>query len=117
MHSDMTSGHRGYKKTLMKFRKNFYNANETKNLRKLCEKCEACITVKAIAKPVPLKKYPVPNKPFAEIVADILGPIRISAAGNRYVLVVRVFTTRMTLVEPLPSKDTTHIIEAPRRIF
>ena len=117
IHSDTTSGHRGYRRTLMKFRKNFYNASETKNLMKLCENCEACIKAKAIAKPVPLKKYPIPEKPFTELAADILGPFKISAAGNRYVLVVRDFTTRMTLVEALPSKDTDHIIEALRRIF
>ena len=35
MHSDITSGPRGYRRTLMKFRKNFYNANETKKPEKM----------------------------------------------------------------------------------
>ena len=93
MHSDITSGHRGYKRTLMKFRKNFYNANETKNMKKWCEKCEACIKAKAVANPVPLKKFPIAEKSFEQVAPGILRPYRVSAARNLYVLVVRDFTT------------------------
>ena len=40
-----------------------------------------------------LKKYPISKKLFEQLAADILEPYQVSAAGNRYVLVVRDFTT------------------------
>lgn len=114
IHEETTAGHRGYERTMITFTKNFYNYQESKVIREMCDSCEPCIKAKAIAKMVPLEKYPVPERPFQSISSDILGPLPITEQGNQYVLVVRDHTTRYTVLYPLKYKTTDNIIQALR---
>ena len=117
VHDDMTAGHKGYERTIEQFRRNFYNATESKLIKELCDTCQACKLAKAIPKPVPIGEYPIPKKPFTTVNADILGPLPMTETGNRFILVCRDFTTRYTVVEALERKDTDCILIALRRVI
>jgi len=117
IHEETTAGHKGYDRTLKMFRKNFYNANESKTLKEWCEQCEECIKAKAISKNVPIEKYPIPTQPFHTVSSDILGPLPITEGNHRYILVVRDFTTRYTILRALENKDTDSIIEEVRQVI
>lgn len=114
IHSDPTGGHRGFERTMKTFVKNFYNYQESLTIKELCEKCEPCIRAKAIAKQVPIATYPIPEKPFQTISSDILGPLPITEQGNQYVMVIRDYTTRYTVLSALPHKNADNIIRAWR---
>ena len=117
VHEDMKAGHKGFDRTLKLFRKNFYNNKEKTVIKKMCQNCELCIKAKANPKQVPIGKYPIPTVPFTTIGSDILGPLRITAEGNKYVLVFRDYTTRYSIFEALPNKDTESIIKALRKVI
>ena len=116
-HDDVTAGHKGPDRTLKQFCLNFYNKNERTLITEMCKKCEYCIKAKAIAKPVPLSLYPNPIKPFHSVASDIIGPLRITEAGNQYILTVRDYTTRYTILFPLKHKDTDSIINSLRQVI
>ena len=117
VHRDLTAGHSGVERTLKTFRKNFYNNFESKIISELCAKCIECIRAKGVSRPIPLGLYPIPQKPFTTISADLLGPLSVTARGNKYILVARDFTTRYSVLCPLVSKEANNVIEALRNIF
>ena len=117
IHSDPIAGHNGTERSLKRFVKNFYNINEKKLIDDYCKTCELCIQAKGIPKAVPIKKYPIPSRPFHTIHSDILGPVRITESGHQYILTIRDYTTRYTILVPLKHKTTDEIIHALRIVF
>ena len=117
VHKDSTAGHPSYERTVNLFRRNFYNINESKIIKEMCDECNECRRAKATPKLVLLKKYPIPHRPFHTISADIMGPLPITMNNKKYVLVVRDFTTRYTIIKSLANKDTNSIINAFRQVI
>lgn len=117
VHDDLTAGHKGPERTLKLFVKNFYNKNERNLIKNYCDQCVSCIRAKKTPKQATLSKYNVPERPFATIVSDILGPLRLTERGNMYILTVRDYTTRYTILFPLAHKDTESIIIALRQVI
>lgn len=114
IHEETTAGHRGYERTMHTFTKNFYNYKESTTIKQMCNDCELCIRAKAVAKLVPIEKYPIPERPFQTISSDILGPLPVTEQGNQYILVVRDYTTRYTVLSALKHKSADDIINAWR---
>ena len=114
IHEETTAGHRGFERTMKTFIRNFYNYQETSTVKKFCEECESCIKAKSVAKLVPVKTFPIPERPFQTISSDILGPLPITEQGNQYILVIRDYTTRYTLLSALKHKTADNIIKALR---
>lgn len=117
MHLDATAGHKGPERTLKMFVRNFYNAHERPLITQYCDECELCIKAKKTPKKIPIRKFPVPIRPFDTISSDILGPLRITEQGHQYILTVRDFTTRYTILFCLKNKDTDTIIGALRQVI
>lgn len=117
MHTDTTAGHKGHERTLKMFIRNFYNSQERKLINKYCDECELCIKAKKTPKKVPILKFPIPIRPFDTITSDILGPLRLTEAGNQYILTIRDYTTRYTILFPLKYKNTDTIINALRQVI
>ena len=117
VHEETTAGHRGYENTMRFFRKNFMNVSEATIVKRMCDECESCLKAKASTEKVPIEKYPIPSQPFHTISSDILGPLPITSNGNRFILVVRDFTTRYTILSALGHKDAESIIVALRNVI
>ena len=116
-HEDLTAGHKGPERTLKLFTKNFYNKHERRLITQFCDKCEVCIRAKGATKLVPLKAYPIPTRPFHTLSSDIVGPLPVTEAGNKYIVTFRDYVTRFTILYPLPNKSTKDIIRCLRRVF
>ena len=114
IHSDTTAGHQGFERTYKLFQKNFFNLKESELIKSRIEKCEACIKAKSTPSMVPLKMYPIPNRPFDTISTDILGPLPITSNNNKFILVVRDVVTRYTIATALENKEADSIIKAFR---
>ena len=117
MHNESTSGHKGYHRTLRLFVKNFYNIKERSFIKKSCAECDLCIRAKGSPKLIPIRKYPIPPIPFTVITMDILGPLRATEDNKQYILCVRDFTTRYTVLYPLDYKSTDNVIIALRNFM
>ena len=91
-----------------------HNYRESETIKRLCETCELCVKAKKTPKQIPIAKFPIPVKPFHTISSDILGPLPITSEGNRYILVIRDYTTRYTILFALRNKEAESIIEALR---
>ena len=117
VHTDTTAGHSGPERTFKLFSKNFYNRFEKKTITDLCDACELCLQAKRTPKQIPISKYPIPIRPFSNISSDILGPLRMTEKGNQYVLTIRDFVTRYTILFPLTHKSTDAIIDALRQVI
>jgi len=117
IHSDNTAGHKGPERTLKLFIRNFYNARERKLVYQFCDNCELCIKAKGAPKKVPMLKFPVPLRPFDTVTSDILGPLRITERNNQFILTIRDYTTRYTVLFPMAHKDSDTIIDALRQVI
>ena len=117
VHTETTAGHSGYERTMKLFEKNFFNIEEKKIIKEYCENCISCTRAKATPKAVPIKKYPIHKTPFNTVSADILGPLPITSRNNQFILVIRDFTTRFTILTALQHKNADSIIEAFRKFI
>ena len=117
IHCDLTAGHYGFDRTLLAFRRNFYNSSESATLKELCAICDPCIRAKGMAKSVPIKKFPIPIRPFQTVSSDILGPLPMTESGNRYIILYRCHSTRYTTVTALETKGTDEIIGSLRSML
>ena len=117
IHEAMTAGHQGQERTIKLFKKNFFNYNENKIIKKYCEQCESCIKAKTSPDLVPIKKYPIPLRPFHTVSADLLGPLPITSLGNKFILVIRDYTTRYSTLTALENKEADSVIQGFRNMF
>lgn len=117
IHEDTTAGHPGFERTMKAFKRNFYHHKEEAKIKELTTTCVLCTRAKATSKQVNIGRYPIPHRPFHTISSDILGPLPITTSGNKYILVVRDYTTRYTILTPLKQKDSISIIEAFRAVY
>ena len=117
MHEDIIAGHKGSERTLKLFSRNFYNRREKPLIDSLVQTCELCIKSKGLTKPVPIKTFPIPSRPFHTIVSDIIGPLPITEKGNRFILTFRDYVTRYTMLFPMQHKTSDRIIDCLRQVF
>ena len=111
IHNDPIAGHNDIERSLIRFVKNFYNCQENKLIEDFCKSYELCIQAKSTPKTVPVKKYPIPSRPFYTIYSDILRPVRIIGSGNQYILTIRDYT-RYTILVQLKHKIVNEIVNA-----
>ena len=117
-HDQITSAHLGVQRTITKLRYNYDFPDLDKKARKIVGSCETCLQYNGrLPRPVPSRKYPIPDKPFERIAMDLLGPLPITERGNQYIMVVSDFLTRFVLLFALPNKQSDGIAEALRVVF
>ena len=117
IHSDPIAGHNGTERSLKRFVKYFYNIQENKLIEDYCKSCEFCIQAKSTPKAVHIKKYPMPSRLFHTIHSDILGTVRITESGNQYILTIRDYTARYSILVPLKHKTVNKIVNALQLVF
>ena len=78
----------GEEKTLQKLKDRFYWPGHWKSVQEWCHTCPACSQCKT---PTPKNLAPLQNvtvsSPMQKVAIDILGPLPITLAGNKYILV------------------------------
>ncbi|RLU16500.1 hypothetical protein DMN91_010568 [Ooceraea biroi] len=112
-HDSSSGDHFGVNKTLAKVRKCYYWATCKGDVEKWCATCAICIAKKGLSEKgkSPLQVYNV-GAPFERIQVDILGPLPMSYAGSRYLLVVVDCFTKWPETIPLRNKRASTVAEA-----
>lgn len=103
-HSEVTSGHLGYTRTLNRVRQRYYWPGLPAAVKHYVQTCLDCQRRKSPpAKPAGLlQPVQVPQTPFDQIGMDLLGPLPTSAAGNRWVIVATDYLTRYAETKAIP---------------
>ena len=89
-----------------------------RTVEKYVDNCRSCQINKGKPhKRQPLRKYPVPDKPFDVVSCDLVGPLPITGSGNRYIVVVVDFLTRYCSVKAIPNKTADMVAQALWTVF
>ena len=113
-HSGKFGGHFGFEKTWKKIALYYYWPELKQDVSKFCQACLSCAKNKLqTRKPhCKLQPLPIPQRPMEVIEMDLVGPLKTSAHGNRYLLVITCLLTKYPECVPLPDKSARTVATA-----
>lgn len=112
-HDIPSAGHLGVDKTLDKVRQSFYWPAVSEDVRRYVKSCDSC-TARKLSRNrnrAPLGQYLV-GEPMERVSIDILGPLPLSKAGNKYILVMTDCFTKWTESVAIPNQEARTVAEA-----
>jgi transposase InsO family protein len=113
-HDDIFAGHLGLKRTYAKIKQRYFWHNMYADIKLHCDTCVSCHTRKSPHETpkAPLVSIPV-GGPFDRVATDIMGPLPLTEAGNKYIIVFTDYLTKFCMTSPL--RDVT--AESTARVF
>jgi len=102
IHSSVYNAHLGRKKTMEKIIQRMYRPFLKEDIIKIVKSCDMCQKIKAQqSKNLAQLLYLTPMKPNQLITTDIAGPLKETARGNKYFIVIIDHFTKFIQVYPL----------------
>ena len=96
----------------------FYWPGFHRDIENFCKSCTTCAKNKLIPHPrKPLQPIAVKLLPFHMVGIDIIGPLKVTHRGNRYILSVIDFCTKYGEALALPNQETETVICAVEEVF
>ena len=112
-HSIPLAGHLGKAKTTRRVTQRYYWPSLYADIARFCKACPNCQMTSTKHSPrAPLVPLPIIEEPFRRIAMDIVGLLRCSRSGKKYILVVCNYGTRYPEAIPLRSIDASTVAEA-----
>lgn len=112
-HKSATSAHLGVKKTTAKLYRQFYWPGLSSDVKAACKECNECQKAgKANRQKAPLIPLPVIEEPFQRLAVDIVGPLKRTKKGHKWILTIMDFSTRYPEAIPLRRTDATSVANA-----
>ncbi len=104
-HDHPMSGHFGVQRTLHKIRTRFWWPNMRKSIEHYISSCQQCTKFNIVRSKTPghLKSFDPPTDVFQVLHMDFWGPVRTSAEGNRYVLVLTDNLSKYVIAKAMPN--------------
>ena len=105
-----TAGHLGVNKTLERVKDRFYWPGCTKDVKDWCQACDLCASRKRPTRTprAPLRTYNV-GALLARVVLNILGLLPDSDRGNKYILIIRDYSSKWTEPHAIPNQEATPV--------
>jgi hypothetical protein len=113
-HNSWFGGHEGVHKTVQRMQLYYFwpnMQNDVNDVIKACERCQKHATIPAIP-PSSLQPLPTISAPNQSIHADLFGPLRTSASGKKYILVITDAFTRYFEVVAIENKEADCVTDA-----
>jgi Integrase zinc binding domain/Integrase core domain len=101
MHHDPTSGHFAAESMFNKIRDRYYWPQMFEDIRTYAQSCDACQRRGKSKKTQYLHPIPV-HGPFFQMGIDFVGPLPVTAQGNRYIIVAMDYLTKWPEARPVP---------------
>ena len=103
MHDEMTACHQGFTRTLLSVKCRFYWNSMAYDIENWIKSCRTCSSRnrpgKATKAPMILREV---ESPFDTIVIDLVGPLKKSSKGNKWILTVEDYLSKWPEAIPLP---------------
>ena len=112
LHNTRTAGHLGVAKTLSRVRERFYWVQCRRDVQQWCRDCDLCAQKRGPQKKIraPMRQYNV-GSPMDRIAIDILGPLPVTEAGNKYILIAADYFTKWVEAFSLPNQEARTIAD------
>lgn len=115
-HDSPTVAHPGFKRTLERVKKSYFWWGIYKHVLNFIKSCISCCERRGYKsnQKAPLQRIVVTERPFQRIGMDAIGPLPITDAGNRHIIVISDYFTRWAEAYPVPdlkSETISHILE------
>ena len=111
-HGSPLAAHLGKKKTIKRVLKEFFWPGLSRDVADYCQRCEQCQRgAKANRQRAPLQPLPAIEESFKRIAIDIVGSLRRTKKGNKYILTMMDFATRYPEAIPLRRIDAATVAE------
>ncbi len=112
IHSSPHAGHPGKNRTLLQARLLYYWPKMRLDIIKYIDNCNSCAENHgSVAKPVPIRNYPIPSQPWDTLAIDLL-QLPLTTEGHKYLLVTIDHFSRFTILSPLKDKQATTVARA-----
>jgi hypothetical protein len=118
LHASRTAGHLGAGKVVPKVRQRFWWHHLKSDIENWCRQCEVCQRIKHPQRKgrAPMQRYTA-GETMQRMAIYILGPLPVSSAGNRYILVASDYFTKWTEVFALPNQEASTIADVLARFM
>ena len=112
LHNTRTAGHLGVAKTRSRVQGRFYWVQCGRDVQEWCRNCDICAQKRGPQRKIkaPMAKYNV-GSPMERIAIDVLGPLPITEAGNKYILIIADYFTKWVEAFPMPNQEACTIAE------
>lgn len=102
-HCSTIGGHKGEKKTYTRILNNYYWKNMIKDIKEFVRNCLECQRVKANRRPciTPLELTDTPKRFNDKVAMDVVGPLRETRRGHKYILTAQCLLTKHSWAWPL----------------
>ena len=112
-HGTRLAAHLGVNKSTKKAYHYFFWPGLRKDMQAFCQTCGACQHgAKANRTKAPLQPLPAIDEPFQRVAVDIVGPLKRTKRGNRYILTLMDFASRYPEAIPLRRIDAETVADA-----
>jgi len=107
-------GHEGIQKTYERIKEKYYWKNLIIDVKKYISLCKICQLNRSEPLPKPTEKYGTPvEAPFVRVGLNIIGPLKETQQGNKYIIVCVDYFTKWEESKPLcttTSQDVTNFL-------
>ena len=118
MHNSPTAGHLGTRRNLTAIRTRFYWPRMKEMAMDWCKQCARCAARKPPQRKAraAMQKYQV-GVPMERVAIDVMGPLPVSARGNRYVIVMADYFTKWAEAIATPNQEAKTVADVFVRHF
>lgn len=104
-HATPWAGHPGVARTIARIRQRYYWPRMREDVEVYVRECVSCAKRKGpVSNTVPLQLFKEPVRPYEMISLDVVGPLPITRAGNKYLLTCMDYLTRYVEAIPVPNQ-------------
>ncbi|XP_070576339.1 uncharacterized protein [Ptychodera flava] len=118
-HDIPLSGHLGIEKTKQRLLQYYYWPGIFKDVAEYCRTCSPCqkSARRRASEKAPLISMPIINIPFELIAMDIVGPLKRTRRGNKFILVIVDYATRYPEALAMPDQEAKTVATALIEVF
>ena len=111
-------GHLGVAKTFEMVQRGFYWPGFFEDVEEFCKNCEVCARNKVVPRPrSPMKPIEIVPVPFYMIGVDLIGPLKLTKQGNKYILSIIDYYTKYVEAIALSTQEAETVVRALEEVF